>query len=81
MPFLQPGDIWVATSNGSAFVSWDEPVFADNVRVDRVINKGGLKPGQVKTNVNPVFNKLEIYGNKTQSWLDLISYRMCHYDY
>ena len=47
----------MATSNGSAFVSWDEPVFADNVRVDRVINKGGLKPGQVKSYGNPVFDK------------------------
>ena len=40
------GDVWVATTNGSAFVSWDEPVFADNVAVERVINKGGLRPGQ-----------------------------------
>lgn len=44
--YCPPGDIWVATSNGSAFVNWDEPIFADNVRVDKVINKGGLKPGQ-----------------------------------
>ncbi len=42
-----PGDIWIATTNGSAFVTWDEPIFADNVRVEKVINKGGLKPGQV----------------------------------
>ena len=40
------GDVWVATKNGSAFVTWDEPVFADNVAVERVINKGGLSPGQ-----------------------------------
>ena len=26
-------------------VTWDEPVFADNLRVDRVVNKGGLRPG------------------------------------
>ena len=44
--YCPPGDIWVATSNGSAFVNWDEPIFTDNVRVERVINKGGLKPGQ-----------------------------------
>ena len=44
--FLILGDVWVATTNGSAFVSWDEPVFADNVAVERVINKGGLRPGQ-----------------------------------
>ncbi len=36
----------MATSNGSAFVTWDEPIFADNVRVDRVVNAGGLKPGR-----------------------------------
>ena len=40
------GDLWIATTNGSAFVNWDEPIFADNVRVEKVINKGGLKPGQ-----------------------------------
>ena len=40
------GDLWIATTNGSAFVTWDEPIFADNVRVEKVINKGGLKPGQ-----------------------------------
>ena len=38
--------MWIATTNGSAFVNWDEPIFADNVRVEKVINKGGLKPGQ-----------------------------------
>ena len=41
------GDTWVATDNGSAFVKWDEPVFADNNNNElRIINKGGLKPGQ-----------------------------------
>jgi len=40
------GDVWVATANGSASVSWEEPIFSDNVRVDRVVNRGGLKPGQ-----------------------------------
>ena len=43
--YCPPGDIWVATTNGSAYVTWDEPVFADNLRVDRVVNKGGLRPG------------------------------------
>ena len=44
--YCPPGDLWIATTNGSAFVTWDEPIFADNVRVEKVINKGGLKPGQ-----------------------------------
>lgn len=44
--FYLSGDLWIATTNGSAFVTWDEPIFADNVRVEKVINKGGLKPGQ-----------------------------------
>eukprot|EP00096_Caligus_rogercresseyi_P005025 TRINITY_DN1980_c0_g2_i1.p1 TRINITY_DN1980_c0_g2~~TRINITY_DN1980_c0_g2_i1.p1 ORF type:complete len:2992 (-),score=731.35 TRINITY_DN1980_c0_g2_i1:531-9380(-) len=43
--YCPPGDIWVATSNGSAFVSWDEPLFTDNVRLASVLKKGGLTPG------------------------------------
>ena len=44
--YCPPGDIWVAAPDGTAFVSWDDPIFADNVRVDRVVNAGGLKPGR-----------------------------------
>ncbi|XP_040577922.1 uncharacterized protein uif [Lepeophtheirus salmonis] len=44
--YCPPGDIWVATSNGTAYVHWDEPLFNDNVKVDQVINVEGLKPGQ-----------------------------------
>ncbi len=40
--FLQ----WVGSANGSAVVTWDEPIFADNRRVERVVNAGGLKPGR-----------------------------------
>ena len=40
------GDVWVATSEGSAIVRWDIPNFSDNVGVEKVINKGGLRPEQ-----------------------------------
>ena len=44
--FNFPGDVWVATSEGSAIVRWDIPNFSDNVGVEKVINKGGLRPEQ-----------------------------------
>ena len=39
-----PGDIWVATNNGSAFVTWDEPRFTDNVNISRLL-RPALAPG------------------------------------
>ena len=44
--YCPPGDVWVATQNGSAFVTWDEPIFSDNANVTKIINTGGLIPGQ-----------------------------------
>ncbi|GBP19642.1 Fibropellin-1 [Eumeta japonica] len=41
-----PGDLWVIAKNGSAVVSWDEPVFSDNVGVVKVGEKSGHRPGQ-----------------------------------
>lgn len=42
-----PGDMWVITRNGSEVVTWDEPVFSDNIGVTQVIDKSGYSPGQV----------------------------------
>nr|CAD7258136.1 unnamed protein product [Timema shepardi] len=42
-----PGDLWVIAKNGSAIVSWDEPLFSDNVNVVRVEEKNGHRPGQM----------------------------------
>ena len=39
-----PGDIWVSTNNGSAFVTWDEPEFTDNVNISRLL-RPNLAPG------------------------------------
>ena len=39
-----PGDIWVATTNGTAFVNWDEPRFSDNVNISRLL-RPSLAPG------------------------------------
>ncbi|CAG7724478.1 unnamed protein product [Allacma fusca] len=41
-----PGSMWVITKNGSATVTWDEPVFSDNIGVVRVEEKQGFRPGQ-----------------------------------
>ena len=42
-----PGDLWVATRNGSAFVNWDTPKFTDNQAVSTLnIQKPSLSPGQ-----------------------------------
>lgn len=41
-----PGSMWVITRNGSATVTWDEPVFTDNVGVVKVEEKQGFRPGQ-----------------------------------
>ena len=42
-----PGDLWVATRNGSAFVTWDTPKFTDNQAVSTLnIQKPSLSPGQ-----------------------------------
>ncbi|KAK7873875.1 hypothetical protein R5R35_005737 [Gryllus longicercus] len=41
-----PGDLWVIAKNGSSIVSWDEPHFSDNVRIVRVEEKSGHRPGQ-----------------------------------
>jgi len=41
-----PGSMWVITRNGSATVTWDEPVFSDNIGVVKVEEKNGLRPGQ-----------------------------------
>ena len=40
-----PGDVWVVARNGSSVVSWDEPVFSDNVGVVRVAEQSGHRPG------------------------------------
>ncbi|KAF4522838.1 hypothetical protein B566_EDAN008100 [Ephemera danica] len=40
-----PGDIWVVARNGSSVVSWDEPVFSDNVGVVRVAEQNNHRPG------------------------------------
>jgi len=40
-----PGDIWIATTNGSAFVVWDLPEFADNEGIARMVSPK-LSPGQ-----------------------------------
>ncbi|XP_042883171.1 sushi, von Willebrand factor type A, EGF and pentraxin domain-containing protein 1-like isoform X2 [Penaeus japonicus] len=44
-----PGDMWVITRNGSEVVTWDEPVFSDNIGVTQVIDKSGYSPGQAFT--------------------------------
>lgn len=41
-----PGSMWVITRNGSATVTWDEPVFTDNVGVVKIEEKQGFRPGQ-----------------------------------
>lgn len=41
-----PGDLWVIAKNGSSVVSWDVPVFSDNVGVAKVVEKSGHRPGQ-----------------------------------
>ncbi|XP_071439306.1 uncharacterized protein uif isoform X2 [Hetaerina americana] len=41
-----PGDIWVIAKNGTTTVSWDEPIFSDNVGVVRVEEASGHRPGQ-----------------------------------
>merc|ERR1719282_869009 len=42
-----PGDIWVATINGSAQVTWDVPEFTDNQGISSLnIMNPSLKPGQ-----------------------------------
>lgn len=39
-----PGDIWQSAQDGSAFVTWDEPTFTDNVNVSRIL-RPSLSPG------------------------------------
>jgi len=42
-----PGDLWIATTNGSAFVTWDIPKFTDNQGISTLnIMKPSLTPGQ-----------------------------------
>lgn len=41
-----PGPMWVTTKNGSATVTWDEPVFSDNIGIVRIEEKQGFRPGQ-----------------------------------
>ena len=42
-----PGDLWIATSNGSAFVTWDIPKFTDNQGISTLrIMKPSITPGQ-----------------------------------
>merc|ERR1719410_3241167 len=42
-----PGDLWMATANGSAFVNWSIPMFVDNQDVSTLnIQKPSLSPGQ-----------------------------------
>ncbi|XP_022825719.1 sushi, von Willebrand factor type A, EGF and pentraxin domain-containing protein 1 isoform X1 [Spodoptera litura] len=41
-----PGDLWVIAKNGSSLVSWDVPMFSDNVGVAKVVEKSGHRPGQ-----------------------------------
>lgn len=42
-----PGDMWVITRNGSEVVTWDEPVFSDNIGVTQIVDKSGYSSGQV----------------------------------
>ena len=43
-----PGDLWIATKNGSALVNWQTPEFVDNNAVSTLnIQKPALSPGQV----------------------------------
>jgi len=41
-----PGPMWVTTKNGSATVTWDEPVFSDNMGIVKIEEKQGFRPGQ-----------------------------------
>nr|XP_022919679.1 sushi, von Willebrand factor type A, EGF and pentraxin domain-containing protein 1 isoform X1 [Onthophagus taurus] len=41
-----PGDLWVIARNGSAIVSWDEPHFSDNVKIEKIQESNGHRPGQ-----------------------------------
>ena len=42
-----PGDLWIATSNGSAFVTWDSPKFTDIQGISTLrIMKPSITPGQ-----------------------------------
>ncbi|XP_069982834.1 uncharacterized protein uif isoform X2 [Penaeus vannamei] len=44
-----PGDMWVITRNGSEVVTWDEPVFSDNIGVTQIVDKSGYSSGQAFT--------------------------------
>ncbi|XP_063614589.1 sushi, von Willebrand factor type A, EGF and pentraxin domain-containing protein 1-like isoform X2 [Penaeus indicus] len=44
-----PGDMWVITRNGSEVVTWDEPVFSDNIGVTQIFDKSGYSSGQAFT--------------------------------
>ncbi|KAK3869849.1 hypothetical protein Pcinc_024872 [Petrolisthes cinctipes] len=44
-----PGDQWRITRNGSAVVTWDEPLFSDNIGVEEYTDNSGYYPGQAFT--------------------------------
>ncbi|XP_012280254.1 sushi, von Willebrand factor type A, EGF and pentraxin domain-containing protein 1 [Orussus abietinus] len=41
-----PGDLWIIAKNGSSIVSWDEPIFTDNIGIAKVHEISSHKSGQ-----------------------------------